>query len=234
MIATVGLGVSGFLSRTGVRERIVKSQIRDGDLVERACSGDLDAYRELVERYQQRVQAVAMGIMGNFSDAEDVTQEAFVKAFRNLRSFRRQSSFYTWIYRITYNLAIDEKRKRFRHCETSTDDNEAIDRGMQRASQENTLHVVKESSPDEYLRGLELKGQVDQAMQELSHEHRAVIILREVEGLSYSEISDVVGCSKGTVMSRLHHARKRLQQALNQIFADEDERVAVAMQLSEQ
>ena len=230
MIASVGVKASALFSRAGVQESTSKSKHRDVELVERACSGELEAYRELVERYQQRVQSVAMGIMGNFSDAEDVTQEAFVKAFRNLQSFRKQSSFYTWIYRITYNLAIDEKRKRFRHVETSTDDSAAIDRRVQRASQEGTLRVVKEDAPDEYLKGLELKQQIDLAMSELSEEHRAVIILREVEGLSYSEISDVVGCSKGTVMSRLHHARKRLQGALNNIFAEEEERVAVALQ----
>ena len=204
-----------------VKSEAQPAEARDDVLVARAMKGDLSAFRELVERYQQRVHSVALGVMGNFEDAEDVTQDAFLKAYKNLSSFRGQSSFYTWVYRIAFNLAIDEKRRRYRHVETNVSEMSAIDVAAQDSKRDGTSILSDSPRPDAELERSELRGQIAAAMAELSPEHRAVIVLREVEGLSYAEISDAVGCSKGTVMSRLHHARRRLKKALERFSAGE-------------
>ena len=188
--------------------------MQDLELVERTVGGDMDAYRELVERYQQRIHSVVLGIIGNFEDALDITQEAFIKAYNHLPSFRRHSGFYTWIYRIAYNLAIDERRKRYRHVEQTTGEVLELDRASHKNRNAPGSLLSTAAGPDESLERSELRSDISAALDTLSAEHRAVIVLREIEGLSYSEISDVVGCSKGTVMSRLHHARKKMQEAL--------------------
>ncbi|MCC6221264.1 MAG: sigma-70 family RNA polymerase sigma factor [Deltaproteobacteria bacterium] len=182
----------------------------DLSLVERAKGGDVSAFRELVERYQQKVQAVAMSVSCSFEEAEDIAQETFLKAFRSLSSFRNECSFYTWIYRIAYNLSIDHMRKRYKQLETSLECSKVLDK-ISNATQS---VAVNGQRPDKNFETAELGSQIQEAIENLSAEHRAVILLREVEGLSYAEISEVVGCSKGTVMSRLHHARKRLQEVL--------------------
>jgi len=186
----------------------------DRVLVERARGGELDAYRQLVEKYQSRAHSIALGVIGNKEDAEDIVQDAFLKAYRNLSSFRGQSSFYTWFYRIVFNLAIDLSRKRYRRSETSLGDDGTLD-ALNLHSAEDTGNLLGHvPTPDQVLHRQNIAVNIRRALDGLSSEHRAVIVLREVEGLSYSEISEVVGCSKGTVMSRLHHARKRLQRAL--------------------
>lgn len=181
-------------------------------LVSRALKGELQAFRVLVERYERRVYALALSMLGHVEDAKDLTQEAFLKAFRSLSSFRQQSSFYTWIYRIAVNLAIDERRRRYRHMETSLEHNESFERNVEAQSSNLMRQQVK--TPDVLLEQARLGGRIRRAMAQLSAEHRTAIMLREVDGLSYAEISRIVGCSPGTVMSRLHHARKRLRKAL--------------------
>lgn len=199
------------------------TEITDDILVTRTLAGDTGAFRILVERYQQRVHAVALGVLGNFQDAEDVTQDAFLKAYRNLASFRGQSSFYTWVYRITFNLAIDERRKRYRHVETSVGETAVLDVVTEPRDRGGPPLLSESPKPDEEAERGELREQIKRAIAGLSPEHRAVIMLREIEGLSYAEISNVVGCSKGTVMSRLHHARRRLKRALQGAGVSEEE-----------
>jgi RNA polymerase sigma-70 factor (ECF subfamily) len=191
-----------------------KSQDIDRPLVERARQGDVDAFRDLVRRYESRAHSIALGVVGSREDAEDVVQEAFLKAFRNLGSFRGQSSFYTWFYRIVFNLAIDLSRKRYRKSESSMGDTAAMDSLTMHSAGDASDFLGSVPNPDQVFQRNDLGKSIAKALDSLSSEHRAVIMLREIEGLSYSEISDVVGCSKGTVMSRLHHARKRLQRAL--------------------
>lgn len=185
----------------------------DKILVKRVQDGDPLAYRDLVERYQRRVLSVAFGVLGNYSDAEDVTQDALVKAYKSISKFRGQSSFYTWIYRITINLCIDLKRKRYRHVETGIGDENVIDAIR---AENADVYMGKISGPDEKYSQTELRAELQKAIASLSDEHRAVIVLREVEGLSYEEMSEAIGCSKGTVMSRLFHARKKLQGLLEE------------------
>lgn len=180
-------------------------------LVERIQNGELEAYKTLVERYQKRILSVAFGVLGNYEDAEDVAQDALIKAYKSISKFRGQSSFYTWVYRIAINLCIDLKRKRYRHVETGIAEEEVIDaiRGA-----EGDAYMGKISGPEERFKQDELRKKLLHALSTLSDEHRTVIVLREIDGLSYEEMSESIQCSKGTVMSRLFHARKKLQALL--------------------
>lgn len=184
----------------------------DQELVRRCKEGDRQAYRLLVERYQRRVFAVAMGVLKNPEDAMDATQEAFVKVYRKIGQFKGDSSFYTWLYRIVVNLCIDHRRKHGRFKGVEYDDRIGRDEdsvtGVQISGNTRQMH------PGHAFHQQELAKALEEALGALSENHRTIILLREVDGLSYEEIADVMGCHLGTVMSRLHHARKNLQKAL--------------------
>ena len=182
----------------------------DRALILQARAGDQRAFRELVRRYQQRVYGIAFGMLRNADDAMDVTQESFIKVHRYLDNFKGTSSFYTWLYRITVNLCIDHMRKHKKA--TVLDFDEAI------AHDEETPDEIVPSTtgmnPAKNLDRQEMRKMIDEALDTLSPAHRAVILMREVQGLSYKEIADVTEISIGTVMSRLFHARRRMQVAL--------------------
>lgn len=186
----------------------------DETLVERVQSGDRDAFRQLVERYQRRLFSVAFGMVRNREDALDIVQDAFIKVHRHIASFQGSSSFYTWAYRICVNLCIDHLRRRQRHQEVDYDD--SLQRSGEVAGEDTLLPSRLGVNPSRVYQRKELLEQLESAMSQLSDKHRAIIMLREVEGLSYQEIAEVLDISKGTVMSRLHHARKNLQSALSQ------------------
>ncbi len=186
------------------------SREADRELLEAVLEGDNTAYRGLVEKYQGRVYSMVYGMVRNREDARDITQEAFVKAYRNLAGFRLEASFYTWLYRIAMNLAIDYTRKRKRREIAGFDEQIAAkdqDGGI------SELHHG--DSPRKALERKQLLGRIMDAMQKLSDDQRQVILLREVEGLSYREISEVMEIPEGTVMSRLFYARKKLQKLLS-------------------
>ncbi len=185
----------------------------DRELVGRCQRGDLAAYEILVRRYQPRVYTLAYGMLRNETDATDMAQEAFVRAWQGIRKFKNNSSFYTWIYRITTNLCIDFVRRRERRPTTTFEETVDPETNADVAEPPST----NPSPTDEVLR-TELRQQIDAALLELSPEHRAVVQLREYEGLEYAEIAKVVGCSIGTVMSRLHYARKHLQRILGKVI----------------
>src|SRR5262249_54001272 len=153
------------------------------------------AFRCLVERHQRRVLTVALGLVRSREDAEELCQEAFLRAHRSLPSFAGDAQFYTWLYRIVVNLCIDHLRKRRIEC-VPLDEQIACD----------DQHVG-DVDPERRVDGRELGAELQRALDELSPAHRAVLLLREIEGLSYKEIAAAVGCSIGTVMSRLFHAR---------------------------
>jgi RNA polymerase sigma-70 factor (ECF subfamily) len=175
-------------------------------LIQAVQSGDRDAYRDLVDRYRRRVVALALEVTRSAEDAEDVAQETFVKAYLSLKDFKGQSSFYTWIYRIALNMAIDVRRKVARQGGKALEFDERVALGA------SDLKLVEE--PDKTLERKQDAQVLEAALQQLSEEQRIVLTLRELDGLSYDEIADVVGISKGTVMSRLHYARKRVQAIL--------------------
>jgi RNA polymerase sigma-70 factor (ECF subfamily) len=183
----------------------------DGELVRDSRRGDKEAFRELVERYQRKIVAIALGMVHNPDDALEIAQETFVKAFESLGSFKGESSFYTWLYRIVVNRAIDFRRRERRRPTVALEDRGGSGSG------EGYQEVLKEerlTDPYHQAQAHEIGDRVTAAINELTPDHKAVILLREVEGLSYEEISRVMQCSKGTVMSRLHYARKKLQKKL--------------------
>jgi len=185
----------------------------DRELVERCQRGDLEAYGALVGRYRQKVYQLAFSMVRNEQDATDLAQEAFVRGWRGIRRFKKNASFYTWIYRITTNLAIDVVRRRERRPTTVFE--EGID---PEADPSYSEPPSTNPSPVDEAQRRELRGQIDAALLELSPEHRAVIHLREFEGLDYATIARATGCSMGTVMSRLHYARKHLQKLLKEVL----------------
>ena len=173
----------------------------------------------LVERYQHRVYGIAYGIVRNEDDAMDVAQEAFIKVHRYLPRFQGTSSFYTWLYRIVVNLCIDHKRKAGRATEVDFDD--TLDHGKSAEEAEGRIQGTGFQSPEKSFRNAELREELSRAMNGLSEKHRQVILLREVEGLSYKEIAEVLEISVGTVMSRLHHARQNMQGTLKRFLKRE-------------
>ena len=182
----------------------------DRALILQARAGDQRAFRELVRRYQQKVYGIAFGMLRNADDAMDVTQEAFIKVHRYLDNFKGTSSFYTWVYRITVNLSIDHMRKHKKA--TVLDFDEAI------AHDEETPDEIVPSTtgmnPVKNLDRQEMRHMIDTALDTLSPAHRAVILMREVQGLSYKEIAEVTEISIGTVESRIFRARTKLRAIL--------------------
>jgi RNA polymerase sigma-70 factor (ECF subfamily) len=181
----------------------------DWELVRQCKSGDRQAFRELVERYQRKTVAIAFGILHDREDALEIAQEAFAKVFTSIQKFKEEASFYTWLYRITVNLAIDRQRQRNRQPLLERDDS-----GEGENARIESIPDTTETDPYEKVKDQELAERIRAALAELTPAHKAVILLREIEGLSYEEISEVLQCSRGTVMSRLHYARKKLQSRL--------------------
>ena len=185
---------------------------RDDEMLVKDCqAGDEEAFRLLVQRYQKKLFSVAFGMVHHAEDALDIIQDAFLKAHRNLPNFQGNSSFYTWIYRITVNLCIDFLRKETKHQALDYDDT----LHHETHQPENApIGGSAPASPSDALKNKELGQQIWSAIQRLSENHRSVILLREIEGMSYEEIAQTLQCSKGTVMSRLHHARSHLRKFL--------------------
>ena len=177
----------------------------DWELVQKCQAGEIGAFKELVSRYHQKIYVVIVGLLRNREDALDVAQETFFRAYRKIKSFQGGSSFYTWLYRIAVNIAIDSQRRQKRN---PLDFRETMD-GLFEEQNE----VARDPFSDVHDR--ELREKLVSAINDLTPEHKAVIILRTVEGLSYKDIGEILGCSEGTVMSRLHYARKKLQQKLS-------------------
>ena len=186
-------------------------QLDDRTLVDLVIDGDQAAYKVLVERYQAKVFAVAYGVLHNREDAREVAQEAFIKAYRNLPGFRRDASFYTWIYRITVNLGIDFQRRAYRKRETVLDE--------ARITPETAHHTGPRpmATPTQNLERKQLAQRIHSAIEMLPADQRTAIVLREIEGLSYKEIAESMACAEGTVMSRLYYGRKKLQEILKDL-----------------
>jgi RNA polymerase sigma-70 factor (ECF subfamily) len=183
---------------------------RDGVLVERAQQGDKQAFRQLVERHQRRAFAIAIGLVRDENDAREIVQEAFLRVFRSLDRFQGGSSFFTWLYRIVVNLSIDLIRKPARR------EAELVE-GVAPSSEAEALPFVAHLDGADPLRSIErqqIAGRIAEALDALPSYHRTVILMREVEGMSYQEMAEAMQVSKGTIMSRLFHARQKLQRAL--------------------
>ncbi len=197
----------------------------DRALVERVQDGDRDAFRVLVERYQKRVYALARSVLKDSEEAADVTQEAFIKAFRSLASFKGEAGFYTWIYRITNNLCIDFLR-RHGGSETVPYDDALPDTPAGEAPAA-VLSTRLGTNPQRSVLRRELADKLEDALGQLPEKHRVILILREVDGLSYEELAETLEIPKGTVMSRLFHARAKMQAILADYLAGDAPEAAV-------
>lgn len=185
----------------------------DRELVSRVQEGDDAAFRSLFDRYHRRAFAVAFGVVKNKQDALDIVQDGFIKVHRHIGNFQGSSSFYTWLYRIVMNLSIDHVRRNKKGKDLDYDDKVGRD-SEDLAGDGTLLPSILDGNPRKTVLRKELSQAIQAALDELPEYHRAVIMLREVEGLSYEEMAKVLDVPKGTIMSRLFHARKKMQASL--------------------
>lgn len=185
---------------------------REKELIQKAKQGDMTAFEELILKHEKIVYNVALRMMNHSEDAKDISQEVFLKAYRNIANFDERSAFSTWLYRITTNTCIDEMRKRKGKQSYSLEEElENEDGTMQR-------QIADEGdTPEESLLREERKSEILQALENLSAEHKAAVVLRDVKGLSYEEISEILELSLGTVKSRISRARNQLKTEILKI-----------------
>jgi RNA polymerase sigma-70 factor (ECF subfamily) len=194
-------------------------RLDDETLISKCRAGDQDAFRELVERYQRKVYGIAFGMLHNADDAMDITQEVFIRVHGCLGHFKGSSSFYTWLYRVGVNLCIDHLRKQAKNPTVDYDD--ALDHDYGEGA-EDLLPATWAMNPGKAMDRKELSQMIQSALETLSPNHRAVLLMREVDGLSYSDMAEVMQCNKGTIMSRLFHARRRMQDALMAMMGEKN------------
>lgn len=181
----------------------------DFEIVKRVQGGDVAAFDHLIRKYRERVYGVVYNLTSNREDSSDLTQEAFIKAFQSINRFQGQSSFFTWLYKIAVNSTLSHLRRSRLRSFFSLEKIQEEDSSAQLLNQLTDKQGVER---DSYLR--ELQEKLNEAMQKLSIKHRTVITLFEIDGLSHTEIAQIVGCSEGTVRSRLHYAKQFLQGEL--------------------
>ena len=194
---------------------LAQADVSELDLVRRCQAGDTEAFDELVTRYRTRVFSMIYNMVHSEQDAWDLAQDSFLKAWKSIKRFRGRSSFYTWIYRIVMNVTIDWLRKK--HVKgAGTEFDDAIQ--LREVDPASKTVPRTEALPYETMEQGEIRVRIDQAIAQLSAEQRAVILMKEIEGMQYHEIAEALGCSIGTVMSRLFYARKKLQTLLKDVY----------------
>lgn len=206
-------------SEASNRELRSREAEEDRGLIARAQTGDQAAFRSLVDRHQRRAFAIAVGLVRDENDAREIVQEAFLRVYKGLPTFEGGSSFFTWLYRIVTNLAIDLMRKPGRKSAELDESRNVSD------DAEGELALVSRidgADPIDVVRRKEMAARIQTALDALPWYHRAVILMREVEGMSYEEMAEAMGVSKGTIMSRLFHARQKMQRALADVYAELD------------
>lgn len=178
-------------------------------LLERSKAGDVEAFEKLIEIYQKKIFNLAYRIVGNFDDAGDLTQEALIRIFKSIANFKEQSSFSTWVYRITTNVCLDEIRKKKNRRMLSLDEEIHVEDGEMKRQ-----IMSDDPLPDEVAEREELRSIVSSAIDSLPEEQRIMITLRDIQGLSYDEIAEVLNCPAGTVKSRINRSRQALRNVL--------------------
>jgi RNA polymerase sigma-70 factor (ECF subfamily) len=192
-----------------------EADVPELDLVRQAQAGDTEAFDQLVTRFRTRVFGMIYNMVHNEQDAWDLAQDSFLKAWKSIARFRGQSSFYTWLYRIVMNVTIDWLRKKqVKGAGAEFDD--AIQLKEIDPASRTVPHAA--ALPHEQMEHKEIRGRIEAAIGQLSPEHRAVILMKEIEDMQYHEIAESLGCSIGTVMSRLFYARKKLQNLLRDVY----------------
>lgn len=205
--------------RASNKELRAREAEEDRALISQAQSGDHAAFRKLVDRHQRRAFAIAVGLVRDENDAREIVQDAFLRVFKGLGTFEGSSSFFTWLYRIVTNLSIDLMRKpgrRAAELDEGRDFNDDTEGDLALVSR------IDGADPMDVVRRKEVAARIQSALDGLPPYHQAVILMREVEGLSYEEMAEAMGVSKGTIMSRLFHARQKMQKALADVYAEGD------------
>ncbi|HTV76331.1 MAG TPA: sigma-70 family RNA polymerase sigma factor [Candidatus Baltobacteraceae bacterium] len=182
---------------------------QESELVRRARKGDLEAYDDLVKRYQERIYATIYHMTSNHEDANDLAQESFIKAFQALKSFKGGSSFYTWLYRIAVNKTINFLKQRKNRTHMSLND---IDFNAEHDP--DLMALISDKTPRREAGLTELQKKLNEALLKLSEPHRLVVVLHDVQGQSHEEIAEIMDCNIGTVRSRLFYARQQMQAEL--------------------
>ena len=183
----------------------------DLELVALAQKGSTNSFNKLVDKYHSRIYSLTYQMTSNREDAEDLTQEIFIKAFEALPRFKGRSSFYTWLYRIGINKTINYRKKRNRNRPISID---ALDQDI--TYDEVYAELDSKDSPLRHIGLNELQVKLNEAMQRLSLKHRTVVVMHDIEGIPHDEIAKIVGVSVGTIRSRLFYARRQLQADLGE------------------
>lgn len=196
--------------------KVQYSSAEDPQLVRLAKQGDTGAFEELVARHRDKIYARAYTMMRNEEEALDLSQEAWIKAWQRLVQFQGDSSFATWMTRIVINLCLDQLRRQKRVRSESIDEMDEESGGVERQMEPVVIN------PTERLERGELRQRIDAALQKLSHEHRTVLVLHEFEEMEYKEIAKTMGCSIGTIMSRLFYARRRMAGLLADLKRTEE------------
>ena len=192
------------------------AKIEDASLVHQTLEGSQEAFQLLVERYQSRLFALARHYTKSPVDVEDIVQEAFLKAYSRLETFQHQSSFYTWIYRITTNTVLDFMKRHGRNPVQAVEDPELVGEGATSGDPGSTRAL----SPHARMERTEISEITEAVLAELPEIFRTALVLREFEELSYQEIADVLGISIGTVESRLFRARARFREKLMALYPE--------------
>lgn len=199
------------LDRVPEEVSLAEGETPDEELVLKSQKGDVHAFEELVERYHGKIYGLTYNMTSNREDAEDLTQEVFVKAFEALPKFRGKSSFYTWLYRIAVNKTINYRKKRNRKRALS------LDQFDQDIKTDDVYHeLTTKGSPLRNMSLSELQIKLNEALQNLSEKHRTVVVMHDMQGIPHDEIAKVVGASVGTVRSRLFYARRQMQAELSE------------------
>ena len=194
---------------------LAEADVSELDLVKQSQAGNTEAFDQLVSRYRTRVFGMIYNMVHNEQDAWDLAQDSFVKAWKSIERFRGQSSFYTWIYRIIMNVTIDWLRKKqVKGAGAEFDD--AIQ--LKEINPASRTVPKADPLPHERMEQREIRQRIDAAIAQLTPEHRAVILMKEIEDMQYHEIAESLECSIGTVMSRLFYARKKLQNLLRDVY----------------
>ncbi len=190
----------------------------DAQLISQALAGQTAAFGQLVQKYQDRLHNTVVHVVGNAEDAKDVVQEAFVQAFLKLESFQGASAFYTWLYRIAFNVAATFHRRR--GAMRSAEKIALAEGHLRNPDQGHSQNAA--DGPSERLEREERCRQVRQAISRLPEEHRVVLVLREMDGCCYETIAEILDLPVGTVRSRLHRARMQLREQLKEVLAVEE------------